>query len=81
MPVLRRVSLTALLGVVASVGQAQIRPDETTVLDSIAVLGNTRVPTPTVVATAGIPTGRPVSYRDIQRGLARLSGPARKCSS
>lgn len=41
-------------------------------LDSIAVLGNARVPTASVLAIAGIPMGRPVSYRDIQRGIQAL---------
>jgi len=70
--VLRRLALVVLLGAGASAGQAQVRPDQTTVLDSIVVLGNTRVPTSTVLAVAGIPTGKPVSYRDIQRGLQAL---------
>ena len=68
----RATLLAVLLGTSPAVGLAQVRPDETTVLDSIAVLGNTRVPAPTVLATAAIPTGRPVSYRDIQRGLQAL---------
>jgi len=68
----RLVSLLALLGTAVSTGRAQIRPDESTVLDSIAILGNTRVPTSTVIATAGIPIGKPISYRDIQRGLQAL---------
>ena len=72
MRVLRLASLLVLLGAGASAGRAQVRPDETTVLDSIAVLGNTRVPTSSVLAVAGIPTGKPVSYRDIQRGLQAL---------
>lgn len=72
MRVLRRLALVVLLGAGASAGQAQVRPDQTTVLDSIVVLGNTRVPTSTVLAVAGIPTGKPVSYRDIQRGLQAL---------
>ncbi len=64
--------LVALLGLLARTAGGQVQPEETTVIDTIAVLGNTRVPTATVLATAGIPTGRPVSYRDIQRGLQAL---------
>ncbi len=64
--------LLTLLGAVPAAAHAQGRPDETTVLDSIAVLGNTRVPTPTVLTIAGIPTGKVVSYRDIQRGVQAL---------
>ncbi|MBI2073499.1 MAG: outer membrane protein assembly factor BamA [Gemmatimonadetes bacterium] len=72
MRALRLAWLLTLLGAGATAGRAQIRPDETTVLDSIAVLGNTRVPTSSVLAIAGIPTGKPVSYRDLQRGLQAL---------
>lgn len=68
----RATLLLTLLGVPASAGLAQVRPEETTVLDSIAVLGNSRVPTATVLATAGIPTGKAVSYRDIQRAVQAL---------
>ena len=41
-------------------------------LDSIAVLGNTRVPAAGVLATAGLATGKPISYRDVQRALQNL---------
>jgi outer membrane protein assembly factor BamA len=70
--VFRLVAWLALLGAGAPAAGAQVRPDETTVLDSNAVFGNTRVPTSTVLAIASIPTGKPVSYRDIQRGLQAL---------
>jgi outer membrane protein assembly factor BamA len=70
--VFRLVAWLALLGAGAPAAGAQVRPDETTVLDSIVVLGNARVPTATVLAIAAIPTGTPVSYRDIQRGLQAL---------
>ena len=72
MRVSRLVAWLALLGAGAPAAGAQVRPDETTVLDSNAVFGNTRVPTSTVLAIASIPTGKPVSYRDIQRGLQAL---------
>jgi outer membrane protein insertion porin family len=65
------VLLLALLGALPPEARAQ-GPGETTVLDSIAVLGNSRVPTQTILTIAGIPTGRPISYRDIQRGLQAL---------
>ncbi|HLB38077.1 MAG TPA: hypothetical protein VJL31_16010, partial [Gemmatimonadales bacterium] len=65
MRVSRLVAWLVLVGAGAPAAGAQVRPDETTVLDSIAVLGNARVPTATVLALAAIPTGTPVSYRDI----------------
>jgi len=64
--------LLALLGTLPPPARAQGRPEQTTVLDSIAVLGNSRVASQTVLSTAGIPTGKPISYRDIQRGLQAL---------
>jgi outer membrane protein insertion porin family len=62
----------ALLGALTRTGQAQGPTEGTTVLDSIAVLGNTRVPTAGVLATAGLSTGKPISYRDIQRAVQAL---------
>jgi outer membrane protein insertion porin family len=64
--------LLALLGAFPLSARAQGRPEETTVLDSIVVLGNSRVATQTVLTIASIPTGKPISYRDIQRGLQAL---------
>jgi outer membrane protein insertion porin family len=60
------------LGVLVEAGHAQVPTEESTVLDSIAVLGNTRTPTSNVLAIAGIPTGKAISYRDIQRALQAL---------
>jgi len=64
--------LLALSGVFPLEARAQGRAEETTVLDSIAVLGNSRVPTQTVLSIASIPIGKPISYRDIQRGVQAL---------
>ena len=64
--------MCALLGALTQAGQAQVPTEGTTVLDSVAVLGNTRVPTASVLATAAIPTGKPISYRDIQHALQAL---------
>ena len=47
-------------------------PNQTTVIDSIAVLGNKRVPRATIIAQSAIPVGQGVSYRDIQRAVDAL---------
>lgn len=51
---------------------AQVRPDETTVIDSLDVVGASRVPTSTVLALIDIPTGRPISFRHVQRAIQTL---------
>jgi outer membrane protein insertion porin family len=63
--------VTVLAAVSAPV-LAQGRADQTTVIDSIAVVGNKRVPRATIVAQSAIPTGQTVSYRDIQRAIQTL---------
>ncbi|MBI1966837.1 MAG: outer membrane protein assembly factor BamA [Gemmatimonadetes bacterium] len=40
--------------------------------DSIVVVGNRRVPTPTVILTSGLIAGRAVAYRDVQRAVQAL---------
>jgi outer membrane protein insertion porin family len=68
----RHLSLAvAFAAVVPTLSTAQT-PDETTVLDSIAVVGTNRVHPTTVVSRAGIPLGQPVSYRDVQRAIEAL---------
>ncbi len=62
------VALAAVAPTVA-IGQT---PDETTVLDSIAVIGTNRVHPTTVVNRTSIPIGQPVSYRDVQRAIEAL---------
>jgi outer membrane protein insertion porin family len=68
----RCLPLTVLLvAVTPTVATGQAR-DETTVLDSIAVIGTSRVHPTTVANRAGIPIGQPVSYRDVQRAIEAL---------
>jgi len=43
-------------------------------VDSIAVEGNSRLPTPTIVGTLGFEAGAEVSYREIQRAIKNLWG-------
>ena len=44
--------------------------------DSIAIEGNRRVPTATVLAVSGLTAGRPLGYRDIQRAIQNLYATA-----
>lgn len=43
-------------------------------IDSIAVEGNVRLATPTIVGTLGFEAGTEVSYREIQKGIKNLYG-------
>jgi outer membrane protein insertion porin family len=47
---------------------------ETTVVDTVIVAGASRLPATTVLTLANIPTGRPISFRDVQRALHTLYG-------
>ena len=70
---MRRLLLaTACAAALAPGAVAQEPGDQTTVLDSIAVEGIRRVSRASVVATANIPLGQPVSFRDIQRAMEAL---------
>ena len=44
------------------------------VVDTIVVSGASRLPLSTVITLAGVPTGRPISYRDVQRAIHTLYG-------
>lgn len=48
--------------------------EQTTVIDSVEVLGTKRLTPTAVVAEFGLITGRPITYRDIQRGIEALYG-------
>ena len=70
---MRRLLLaTACAAALAPGAVAQEPGDQTTVLDSIAVEGIRRVSRASVVATANIPLGQPISFRDIQRAMEAL---------
>lgn len=69
---LRRALGLGALAVVAPALHAQDRPGETTVIDSIAVVGANRVPWSTVLALIDVRTGQPISYRDVQRAIQTL---------
>ncbi|GBD33388.1 Outer membrane protein assembly factor BamA [bacterium HR33] len=69
---LGRGALGLALALAATPLEGQGRPEETTVIDSIDVVGANRVPRTTVVALIDIPTGRPISFRDVQRAIQTL---------
>src|SRR6185436_18453683 len=52
--------------------EAQQLRDQTTVIDSIDVVGAKRIPPSGVITEFGVLTGKTVSYRDIQRGIETL---------
>jgi len=64
----------ALCAVLASGLRAQEVQLEPIVFDSISVEGTRRLARETVLATAGIPVGQSVSFRDLQRALSALYG-------
>ncbi|HEX9581336.1 MAG TPA: outer membrane protein assembly factor BamA [Gemmatimonadales bacterium] len=47
---------------------------EAITIDTVIVTGAARLPLSTVVTLVGIPTGRPISYRDVQRAIHTLYG-------
>ena len=49
-------------------------PPQAPRVDSVEVVGNTRVTTQTILNTAGIPIRSPISIRDIQRAMRALFG-------
>lgn len=70
-----RIVAATVLGLVLAAGPAagQVR-DQITVIDSIAVSGNRRVARETIIATANLPLGQPISWRDVQRAMEALYG-------
>lgn len=50
----------------------QAAPAAGVVVDSVLVEGNVRLTAPQIVSAAGLPVGRAVSYRDIQRAVDAL---------
>ena len=65
--------VAAALSVLAvSVLSAQDRLDETTVLDSVVVVGANRFPPGAIIGQSAIPLGEPVSFRDLQRAIYAL---------
>ena len=68
---MRRVVVTVGL-LLCTGGPLFAQQDQATVIDSIAVSGNVRNTRDVVLATAAIPTGQTISFRDIQRGLEAL---------
>jgi outer membrane protein insertion porin family len=69
----RQLGLAALLLLVAALPAAAQEPGQQPVIvDSIAVDGLRRISRSTVIASAGIPLGEAVSFRDVQRAIAAL---------
>jgi outer membrane protein insertion porin family len=69
----RRIPLGAALLCAAPLGlPAQEPPPPTQIVDSIVVLGASRIPVAQVVGVAGIATGQVITYRDLQRAIAAL---------
>lgn len=67
-------SLLATLALLATAGSlpAQQAGGQATVIDSIDVRGIKRMLPGAVLGDFGVLTGRPVTYRDIQRGIETL---------
>ncbi|MFQ5807948.1 MAG: outer membrane protein assembly factor BamA, partial [Phycisphaerae bacterium] len=63
---------TALSAALAPGAGAQQSPDQTTVIDSIAVEGHRRVSRRGIITTANIPIGQPITWRHLQRAMAAL---------
>jgi outer membrane protein insertion porin family len=66
------VSVFAALGFVVGPARAQQPTPPTTVIDSLVVEGNERVPANQIQSNSGLVTGQPINYRDIQRGVTAL---------
>ncbi|HKI93720.1 MAG TPA: outer membrane protein assembly factor BamA [Gemmatimonadales bacterium] len=64
----------ALLAALPASALAQGGTQGSTVIDSIAVVGAHRVSPEQIINSAGIPTGKPVSYLDVQRAITALFG-------
>jgi outer membrane protein insertion porin family len=60
------------LGAALATGVRAQGLNQTTVIDSITVSGNRRVGRETILATANLPLGQPVSFRDVQRAMDAL---------
>src|SRR2546430_6698 len=75
---LRQIIAAATFLVIARSGAAwgQEALDQTTVIDSIAVVGARRIPASGVVTEFSVPTGKPIGYLDIQRGIETLFSTA-----
>ncbi|MGD8726868.1 MAG: outer membrane protein assembly factor BamA [Gemmatimonadales bacterium] len=69
---MRVAALLTVAAVFASGLRAQGQEGLTVTIDSIAVVGLERVARATVVATAGIPVGEPIGFRDLQRAMSTL---------
>lgn len=68
-----RLSVTALLSLaVASTAAAQEPGPGPIIVDSIAVEGTRRISRETVIASAGVPIGEEINYRDLQRAIVAL---------
>jgi outer membrane protein insertion porin family len=68
-----RLSALALLSCAgAATALAQEPAPPPIIIDSVAVEGTRRISRETVVASAGLPIGEQISYRDLQRAIAAL---------
>jgi outer membrane protein insertion porin family len=70
--VIRRLTLLAGVGFLSLAPRALRAQDTGQVPDSIAVIGLRRLPRTSVLLTAGLAAGRPVSFRDVQRAIQAL---------
>ena len=72
-----RVRPAALLALAASLAGSRAgaaQGAEGITIDTIVITGATRLPVSTVMTLVAIPTGRPISYRDVQRAIHTLYG-------
>lgn len=64
-----RAAVVAAVAAAAWTAPLRAQEPEGPMVDSIEIVGNRRVVTPTILNTLAIPIHAPITYRDIQRGL------------
>ncbi len=68
---MRRLATIGMMAV-ALAAPARAQQDQTTVIDSVAVTGNSRITRAAIIATANIQLGQSISFRDVQRAINAL---------
>jgi outer membrane protein assembly factor BamA len=66
------IPLLVLLGAQPAALRAQDQPQASPIVDSIAVVGNSRISTDQIVSVSAIQVFQPVNYRGIQRAITNL---------
>ncbi len=68
----QRAAVAAVVAVAACAGALTAQETQGPQVDSIEVVGNVRVETPTILNAVGIPLNTPLTFRDLQRGIRSL---------